>query len=132
MQIRGYIMNRLECFKYTNGFEYKDLTYIRLLSTNGILELYAVEACAKKVISNYSKGDLLSCFINLSEETILGKQVSGRIVNILSNEREEEIEMKDQVSIESIKKEIENQTEGEVIYIFNLKQGNEVGEKNNE
>ncbi|MDE8245120.1 hypothetical protein PT160_07735 [Erysipelothrix rhusiopathiae] len=81
-KVVGYIMNRVEKYQITNGDEDTFLTFITLISYEGIKEYYAIGDVVDEFNDKYSKGDRIECTLRYSEEIIFGKTVCGRILSV--------------------------------------------------
>lgn len=80
-KVVGYIMNRVEKYQITNGDEDTFLTFITLLSYEGIEEYYATGDVVDDFTDKYSKGDRIECTLIWREEIIFGKTVCGRVLS---------------------------------------------------
>lgn len=80
-KVIGYIMNRVEKYQITNGDEDTFLTFITLLSYDGIEEYYAIGDVVEEFNDKYNKGDRIECTLRYRDEIIFGKTVCGRILS---------------------------------------------------
>lgn len=71
---RGYVMNRLERYKYTNGFEYNYLTFVKILNAEGIEEFFATGNVAMKIVKNLLKGQEIEYTYKEGGLVIFGKK----------------------------------------------------------